>query len=83
MILYYADTSAVIKLLVETRDSRAFADFYDAHADSEWVSSAMLRIERRWPSYGVQPFSADVQPRGCVSAYSSAILGLHIKVRST
>jgi uncharacterized protein len=43
--LYYADTSAVIKLLVEEADSKAFAAFYDAHADAEWVSSALLRIE--------------------------------------
>jgi uncharacterized protein len=43
--LYYADTSAVIKLLVEESDSKAFAAFYDAHADAEWVSSALLRIE--------------------------------------
>jgi uncharacterized protein len=43
--LYYADTSAVIKLLVEETDSKAFADFYDAHADAEWASSALLRIE--------------------------------------
>ncbi len=45
MTLYYADTSAVIKLLVEETDSKAFAAFYDAHADAEWVSSALLRIE--------------------------------------
>jgi predicted nucleic acid-binding protein len=43
--LYYADTSAVIKLLVEETHSRAFAAFYDTHADAEWVSSALLRIE--------------------------------------
>jgi predicted nucleic acid-binding protein len=43
--LYYADTSAVIKLLVEETHSTAFAAFYDAHADAEWVSSALLRIE--------------------------------------
>jgi predicted nucleic acid-binding protein len=43
--LYYADTSAVIKLLAEESHSRAFAAFYDAHADAEWVSSALLRIE--------------------------------------
>jgi uncharacterized protein len=43
--LYYADTSAVIKLLVEESHSRAFAVFYDAHADADWVSSALLRIE--------------------------------------
>ena len=45
MSLYYADTSAVIKLLVEGSHSKAFAAFYDAHADAEWVSSALLRIE--------------------------------------
>jgi uncharacterized protein len=43
--LYYADTSAVVKLLVEETDSKAFAAFYDAHYDAEWVSSALLRIE--------------------------------------
>jgi predicted nucleic acid-binding protein len=43
--LYYADTSAVIKLLVEESHSKAFAAFYDTHADAEWVSSALLRIE--------------------------------------
>ena len=45
MTLYYADTSAVIKLLVEETHSKAFAAFYDGHADAEWVSSALLRIE--------------------------------------
>ncbi len=45
MSLYYADTSAVIKLLAEETDSKAFAEFYDAHGDAEWVSSALLRIE--------------------------------------
>jgi predicted nucleic acid-binding protein len=43
--LYYADTSAVIKLLTEETHSKAFAAFYDAHTDAEWVSSALLRIE--------------------------------------
>jgi predicted nucleic acid-binding protein len=43
--LYYADTSAVIKLLAEETHSMAFAAFYDTHADAEWVSSALLRIE--------------------------------------
>jgi uncharacterized protein len=43
--LYYADTSAVIKLLAEQTHSKAFAAFYDAHADAEWVSSALLRVE--------------------------------------
>ena len=45
MSLYYADTSAVIKLLAEETHSKAFAAFYDAHAEAEWVSSALLRIE--------------------------------------
>jgi uncharacterized protein len=43
--LYYADTSAVIKLLAEETHSKAFAAFYDSHTDAEWVSSALLRIE--------------------------------------
>jgi predicted nucleic acid-binding protein len=43
--LYYADTSAVIKLLVQETHSKAFAAFYDNHVDAEWVSSALLRIE--------------------------------------
>jgi predicted nucleic acid-binding protein len=43
--LYYADTSAVLKLLAEEAHSKAFAAFYDSHADAEWVSSALLRIE--------------------------------------
>ena len=45
MSLYYADISAVIKLLVEEKHSKAFAAFYDGHADAEWVSSSLLRIE--------------------------------------
>ena len=45
MSLYYAGTSAVIKLLAEETHSKAFAAFYDGHADDEWVSSALLRIE--------------------------------------
>lgn len=45
MSLYYADTSAVIKLLAEETHSKAFAAFYDSHTDAEWVSSALLRIE--------------------------------------
>src|SRR5262249_37168344 len=38
-------TSAAIKLLIKETHSTAFAAFYDAHADAEWVSSALLRIE--------------------------------------
>jgi hypothetical protein len=43
--LYYADTSAAIKLLAEEAHSKAFAAFYDTHADAEWTSSTLLRIE--------------------------------------
>ena len=45
MSLYYADSSAVIKLLAEESHSQALAAFYDGHADAEWLSSALLRIE--------------------------------------
>ncbi len=45
MSVYYADTSAVIKLLAEESHSQAFAAFYDSHPDTEWVSSTLLRIE--------------------------------------
>ncbi|MGO9778540.1 MAG: type II toxin-antitoxin system VapC family toxin [Streptosporangiaceae bacterium] len=45
MSLYYADTSAVIKLLAEETHSRAFAAFYDGRTDAEWLSSTLLRIE--------------------------------------
>lgn len=45
MSLYYVDTSAAIKLLMEETHSKAFAAFYDAHVDAEWVSSSLLRIE--------------------------------------
>lgn len=45
MGLFYVDTSAAIKLLVEETHSTAFAAYYDARADAEWVSSASLRIE--------------------------------------
>ena len=45
MSLYYADTSAVIKLLAEEEHSLALAAFYDEDTDAEWVSSALLKIE--------------------------------------
>ena len=45
MSLYYAGTSAVIKLLVEETHSKEFAAFYDDHSDAEWVSSVLMRIE--------------------------------------
>jgi predicted nucleic acid-binding protein len=43
--LYYVDTSAALKLLVEETHSKAFAAFYDEAAGATWVSSALLRIE--------------------------------------
>jgi uncharacterized protein len=43
--LYYVDTSAALKLLVEESNSRAFAAFYDEHTHASWVSSALLRVE--------------------------------------
>ncbi|MFD7155729.1 type II toxin-antitoxin system VapC family toxin [Kribbella sp. NPDC059898] len=45
MTLYYVDTSAALKLLVEETHSKAFAAFYDEAAGAAWVSSALLRIE--------------------------------------
>ena len=45
MSLYYADTSAALKLLVEETHSQALAAFYDADPQAVWVSSALLRIE--------------------------------------
>ncbi|MGQ0774508.1 MAG: type II toxin-antitoxin system VapC family toxin [Pseudonocardiales bacterium] len=45
MSLYYLDTSAALKLLVEESHSKAFATFYDNSAGASWVSSALLRIE--------------------------------------
>lgn len=45
MSLYYIDTSAALKLLVEESHSLAFAAFYEEHARASWVSSALLRIE--------------------------------------
>ncbi|MEC4016763.1 type II toxin-antitoxin system VapC family toxin [Streptomyces sp. H27-D2] len=45
MSLYYVDTSAALKLLVEESHSKVFAQFYDDAAGATWVSSALLRIE--------------------------------------
>ena len=56
MSVYYVDTSAALKLLVDEEHSRAFAAFYDGNGDASWVSSALLRIElartvaRTWPA---------------------------------
>ena len=44
MSLYYADTSAVIKLLAEQSHSKAFAAFYDSHADLDGLVSYDTRL---------------------------------------
>jgi predicted nucleic acid-binding protein len=43
--LYYLDTSAALKLLVEESHSKAFAAFYDGASAAAWASSALLRVE--------------------------------------
>jgi uncharacterized protein len=43
--LFYVDTSAALKLLVEENHSKAFAAFYDGNTNSAWVSSTLLRVE--------------------------------------
>ena len=43
--LYYADTSAMTKLLAEGNPFQSFAAFYHANADAKWISSALLRVE--------------------------------------
>lgn len=45
MTLYYADTSVVLKLLVEEEHSEAFAAFFDSAPEVRWISSVLLRIE--------------------------------------
>ena len=45
MSIYYIDTSAALKLLVEESHSASFVGFYDSHRDEHWVSSALLRVE--------------------------------------
>lgn len=45
MSLYYVDTSAALKLLLDEPHSKAFTAFYDSHSSASWVSSALLRIE--------------------------------------
>lgn len=45
MSLYYLDTSAAFKLLVDEPHADALTAFYREHLDEEWVSSDLLRIE--------------------------------------
>jgi uncharacterized protein len=67
--VYYADTSAVIKLLAEESHSQAFAAFYDSHADAEWVSSTLLQIELTRAVTRVMP-SLLPEARDLLSAFS-------------
>ena len=45
MSLYYLDTSAALKLLVDEPHSGALTEFYLEHLDDDWVASDLLRIE--------------------------------------
>lgn len=55
MSVYYADTSAVIKLLVDEAHTSAMAAFFDEHEDWDWASSNLLRIEVARAINRVQP----------------------------
>lgn len=55
MSVYYADTSAVIKLLVDESYTPAMAAFYDEHEDWDWASSELLRIEVARAIHRVRP----------------------------
>lgn len=55
MSLYYADTSAVIKLLVDEAHTSAMAAFFDEHEDWDWASSALLRVEVARTISRIQP----------------------------
>ncbi len=43
--VFYLDTAAALKLLAAESHSRPFAQFYDDHAGSAWVSSTLLQVE--------------------------------------
>lgn len=45
MSVYYADTSAVLKLLTDEDYTSAISVFHDEHQDWDWASSELLRIE--------------------------------------
>lgn len=55
MSVYYADTSAVIKLLIDEPQTSAMSAFYDEHEDWEWTGSALLRIEVARTINRIQP----------------------------
>ena len=55
MSVYYADTSAVIKLLIDQPQTSAMSAFYDEHEDWEWTGSTLLRIEVARAVTRVQP----------------------------
>ena len=55
MSVYYADTSAVIKLLIDQPQTSAMSAFYDEHEDWEWTGSTLLRVEVARAVTRVQP----------------------------
>ena len=55
MSVYFADTSAVLKLLVDETHTSAMSAFYDEHEDWDWSGSTLLRIEVARAITRVQP----------------------------
>lgn len=55
MSVYYADTSAVIKLLIDEPQTSAMSAFYDEHENCEWTGSTLLRIEVARAVNRIQP----------------------------
>lgn len=56
MSVFYADTSAVFKLLRDEEDhSASLITFYDTNSDASWVSSTLLRIEVSRAVYRTDP----------------------------
>ena len=43
--VFYIDSSAVVKLLLEETHSQQLTAFYDEHRSDAWVSSSLMRIE--------------------------------------
>ena len=55
MNVFYADTSAVMKLIVDEAHTSAMAVFFDDHEDWDWASSALLRVEVARAISRIQP----------------------------
>lgn len=43
--VFYVDSSAVVKLLLEETHSSDLIAFYDDHRSDAWISSSLMRIE--------------------------------------